>query len=132
MKKYIYPFLFMAMFLFNGMSLGAVNYGNYNLFAHFDFENGATDLMGNVEATASNLSYEYDAELGMNVMKFEGSNKGNLKLDTYPLSKQMTISLWFNRQDLDDAACWQMIFAWYAPDGSNIFLTPRTNWGPEV
>ena len=132
MKKYIYPFLFMAMFLFNGMSLGAVNYGNYNLFAHFDFENGATDLMGNVEATTSNLSYEYDAELGMNVMKFEGSNKGNLKLDTYPLSKQMTISLWFNRQDLDESACWQMIFAWYAPDGSNIFLTPRTNWGPEV
>lgn len=132
MNKYLYSLVCFVAFLIAGMPLKAANYGDYNLFAHFNFENEATDAMGNVQATASNLSYEYDSDLGMNVMKFNGADKGNLKLDTYPLSKQMTISLWFNRQDLDETACWQMIFAWYAPDGSNIFLTPKTNWGAEA
>lgn len=129
MNNYLYNLVCFVAFLIAGMPLKAANYGDYNLFAHFNFENEATDAMGNVQATASNLSYEYDSDLGMNVMKFNGADKGNLKLDTYPLSKQMTISLWFNRQDLDETACWQMIFAWYAPDGSNVFLTPKTNWG---
>ena len=132
MKQFIYTCALMLALLFGGTSLLAANYGEYNLFAHFDFENGATDEMGNVEATASNLTYEYDSELGMNVMKFNASNKGNLKLNTYPLAQQMTISLWFNRQDVDPTACWRMIFAWYADDGSCIYLTPRTTWGESV
>lgn len=132
MNKYLYSLVCFVAFLFAGMPLKAANYGDYNLFAHFNFENDATDVMGNVQTTASNLSYEYDADLGMNVMKFNASNKGNLKLDTYPLSKQMTISLWFNRQGVDETACWQMIFSWYALDGSCIYLTPRTSWGTEA
>ena len=132
MNKYLYSLVCFVAFLFAGMPLKAANYGDYNLFAHFNFENEATDVQGNVQATASNLSYEFDSELGMNVMKFNASNKGNLKLDTYPLAKQMTVSLWFNRQDVDPAACWRMILAWYAPDNSSLYMTPRTSWGTEA
>lgn len=110
----------------------AVNYGDYNLYAHFNFENGANDLMDNVAATGFNLTYEYDSDLGMNVMGFQAGNQGYLKLDTNPVEDEMTVSLWFKRQDIDETACWRMIFSWYAPDGSNIYLTPRTSWGTET
>lgn len=110
----------------------AAEYGDYKLFAHFNFENGANDVLGNVKATGIGLKYDYDSDLGMNVMSFDAADMGNLQLNTNPVKDEMTVSLWFNRQDIDETACWRMIFSWYAPDGSSIYLTPRTSWGDQV
>lgn len=121
-------FLLVAFLTLWQVSVRAFEYGDHKLFAHFDFENGTTDVMGNVDATATGLQLVDDAQRGGKVVSFSAAGKGNLKMNTNPVAKEFTLAFWYKRDDADATTMWRMPFAFYAPDGSNIFFTPLTNW----
>lgn len=131
-KKNAFLFCMFLYALLNIHSLHATNYeGKYKLFSHLDFESGTTDLLGNMETTDNGTELVYDNVRDSRVMRFNAATKSNLKLDTYPLNDTMTIALWFKREDANPSENWRMIFAFYAEDGSNLYLTPKTNWSED-
>ena len=104
--------------------------GKYSQVAEFDFENGTDDLYNNISSTALNgARIVYDEERKGNVLSFSAENKGCLRLDTNPLSDTLSISFWGKREDTAPMGSWRMFMAFYAEDGSNLYLTPLTSWG---
>jgi O-glycosyl hydrolase len=109
----------------------AGSYGKYNQFAGIDFENGTSgDALNNLTSTLLNgATVVPDEERGGKVLQFSAETKGCLKLDINPLADTVTVAFHGKREDLNPSGLWRMFFAWYAEDGSNIYLTPLTSWG---
>jgi O-glycosyl hydrolase len=103
----------------------------YNLYADIDFENGTSkDALNHVTATMlNNAAIVPDAERGGKVLQFSAYSKGCLKIEDYPLPDTVSLSFWGKREDDHPLGLWRMFFAWYAGNGSNIYLTPLTSWG---
>jgi O-glycosyl hydrolase len=109
----------------------AGNYGKYSQFAKIDFENGTSrDALDNLTSFLLNGAVVVpDEERAGKVLQFSAETKGCLKLDGNPLSDTISIAFWGKREDANPSGLWRMFFAWYADDGSNIYLTPLTSWG---
>lgn len=107
-----------------------VRYGEYKKFADIDFENGTgDDIMGNaVTILANGATVTNDTDRKSKVMQFNAAQKGYLQFRNSPLNDEMTLSFWFKQEDYSTESAWQMMFAFYAPDGSNIYYTPLTPW----
>jgi len=114
--------------------LYAQTYGPHKQFAVIDFEDyTANDTMGNVDTDLLNgVLISEDADRGGKVARFNGTTGASLKLPGVPVRDSMTLSFWFKRQAADPADPWRMIFALFAPDGSDVYLTPRTSWNDKA
>lgn len=108
----------------------ARNYGEYKQYADIDFENGtAGDILGNAAAVLGNGARVVDdTDRNGKVMQFNAAQKGYLKFTESPLNDEMTLSFWCKQEDYAVNSFWQMMFAFYAEDGSNIYCTPLTSW----
>lgn len=129
MKKLLIPFLLLSLSVLN-----AQNYGLYKQYADINFENGtSSDSLGNANTVLQNgATVVSDAGRGGKVVQFTAELKGNLQFTNSPLNDSLTISFWFKREALDPTENWRMMFAFYAADGSNVYLTPKTSWGDGV
>jgi hypothetical protein len=109
----------------------AQNYGDYEQLVSINFESGTVaDALGNVAPEAGNGAIVVDDNNRIGkVLKFDAQQKGYLELPSEVLSDTLTISFWGKREDVNPEDPWRMFLALYAPDGSNIYLTPRTSWG---
>ena len=114
--------------------LFAQTYGPYKQFAVINFEDyTANDTMGNAETDLLNgVLISEDADRGGKVARFNGTTGASLKLPGVPVRDSMTLSFWFKRQAADPTDPWRMIFAFFAPDGSDVYLTPRTAWNDKA
>jgi O-glycosyl hydrolase len=122
-------FVLCLFFLFPTVN-HAGNYGKYSQFAKIDFENGTSgDVLGNLTSSLLNgAAIVPDEERAGKVLQFSAETKGCLRLDNNPLSDTISIAFWGKREDANPSGLWRMFFAWYADDGSNIYLTPLTSW----
>lgn len=113
--------------LFFSMITSAQNYGAYNLFASFDFEQNQNDKLGNVNIQLKNgASIVNDAVRGK-VLYFDGTNNNHAVISPAPISgDDFTLSFWYKRHSKDDANVgWKQIFEFHnANDDSNIYLMP--------
>jgi O-glycosyl hydrolase len=121
----------LCLFLHLSTVIHADGYGKYNQLANIDFENGTpVDALNNLTASLMNgAAIVADGERGGKVLQFSAETKGCLKLNTNPLSDTISVTFRAKREDANPSALWRMFFAWYADDGSNIYLTPLTSWG---
>ena len=125
MTRFIFTLLLFLPFLG-----AAQNYGDYGQLVSINFESGTVaDALGNVDPETGNGAVVVeDNDRSGRVLKFDAQQEGYLELPSEILADTLTISFWGKREDANPEDPWRMFLALYAPDGSNIYLTPHTSW----
>ena len=129
MKKKIREIALFIMF-FPIVAL-AQNYGDYKLYATYDFENNSNDKQGNTALQLQNgATITTDAVRGK-VLTFNHTQRSYAYFDPAPvIGETITLSFWFKRSSSDPVGPWKQIFEFHNPtDHANIYLMPEDGWG---
>ena len=107
-------------------TLGAQTYGDYKLYASYDFEQSANDGQGNTTLNTGGATLVYDNVRQSNVLSIALGQMATMQPAPI-VGDTLSLAFWYKRSSGDTNPGWQHIFEFYTPngDGSNIYLMPE-------